>query len=98
MQLANLVIARKRAESSAMFAMLSGQHVGDALQAPANDRIKAAAHFVVGGVGQTISAWLAGDVNLDPDQLIDQLASLLDELAEPNLYRLTESAAETVRP
>jgi AcrR family transcriptional regulator len=93
-QLANPVVARKRAESSALFAMLSGQHVGDALRLPANDRIKAAAHFVVGGVGQTISAWLAGDVRLEPDQLVDQLASLLDELAEPRLYRLAETAAD----
>jgi AcrR family transcriptional regulator len=92
-QLANSVIVRKRAESSALFAMLSGQHVGNALRVPANDRIKAAAHFVVGGVGQTISAWLAGDVRLEPDQLVDQLASLLDELADPNLYRVTETAA-----
>ncbi len=93
-QLADPVIVRKRAESSALFAMLSGQHVGNALRVPANDRIKAAAHFVVGGVGQTISAWLAGDIQLEPDQLVDQLASLLDELAEPNLYRLTETAAD----
>ena len=95
-RLANQVIVRKRAESSALFAMLSGQHVGDALHVPANDRIKAAAHFVVGGVGQTISAWLAGDVRLDPDQLVDQLAALLDELAEPRLYRLTEAAAGSI--
>jgi AcrR family transcriptional regulator len=86
-QLANAVLVRKRVESGALFAMLSGRHVEDALQLPANDRIKAAAHFVVGGVGQTISAWLAGEVRLDPDQLIDQLASLLDELADPSLYR-----------
>jgi AcrR family transcriptional regulator len=86
-QLANAVLVRKRVESGALFAMLSGRHVEDALQVPANDRIKAAAHFVVGGVGQTISAWLAGTVRLDPDQLIDQLASLLDELADPRLYR-----------
>lgn len=92
-QVANTVIARKRAESSAMFAVLSGQHVGDALQVPANDRIKAAAHFVVGGVAQTISAWLAGDVRLEPDELVDQLASLLDELAEPKLYRARQTAA-----
>ncbi|HYB81338.1 MAG TPA: TetR/AcrR family transcriptional regulator [Mycobacterium sp.] len=92
-QLANPVIVRKRAESSALFAMLSGQHVGNLLHVPANERINAAAHFVVGGVGQTISAWLTGDVVLEPDQLVDQLASLLDELAEPNLYRLTETAA-----
>lgn len=86
-QLANAVLVRKRVESGALFAMLSGRHVEDALRVPANDRIKAAAHFVVGGVGQTISAWLTGAVRLDPDQLIDQLASLLDELADPSLYR-----------
>jgi AcrR family transcriptional regulator len=86
-QLANAVLIRKRLESSALFAMLSGQHVENALQVPANDRIKAAAHFVVGGVAQTIGAWLAGDVRLDPDQLVDQLAALLDELADPGLYR-----------
>ena len=86
-QLANAVLVRKRVESSALFAMLSGRHVENALRVPENERIKAAAHFVVGGVAQTISAWLAGAVRLDPDQLIDQLASLLDELADPDLYR-----------
>jgi hypothetical protein len=91
-QLANAVVMRKRAESSALFAMLSGQHAVDALRAPANDRVKAGAHFAVGGVGQTISAWLAGDVRMEPDQLVDLLASLLDELTNPDLYRLTEKA------
>ena len=52
-----------------------------------DELIRAAAHFVVGGVAQTISAWLAGEVRLDPDQLIDQLTSLLDEFGDPNLYR-----------
>ncbi len=65
-QLANAVLVRKRVESSALFAMLSGRHVERALRVPENDRIKAAAHFVVGGVAQTISAWLAGDVRLKP--------------------------------
>lgn len=92
-QLANAVVVRKRAESSALFAMLSGQYAVDTLRAPANDRVKAAAHFAVGGVGQTISAWLAGDVALDPDQLADHLGSLLVELTEPSLYRITETAA-----
>jgi AcrR family transcriptional regulator len=86
-QLANAVLVRKRVQSNALFAMLSGRHVENALHVPENDRIKAAAHFVVGGVAQTISAWLAGAVRLDPDQLIDQLASLLDELADPSRYR-----------
>jgi AcrR family transcriptional regulator len=85
--LANAVVVRKRAESIGLFAMLSGQHVESALRVPENDRIRAAAYFVVGGVGQTISAWLNGEVRLSPDELVDQLASLLDELADPALYR-----------
>jgi AcrR family transcriptional regulator len=85
--LANAVLVRKRVESSALFAMLSGRHVENALRVPGNNRIKAAAHFVVGGVAQTISAWLAGEVRLGLDQLVDQLAAMLDELADPSLYR-----------
>lgn len=85
--LANAVVVRKRVESSALFAMLSGKHVENALRVPENDRIKAAAHFVVGGVGQTIGAWLTGDIRLGPEQLVDHLASLLDGLADPSLYR-----------
>ncbi|OBA70887.1 TetR family transcriptional regulator [Mycobacterium sp. 1554424.7] len=92
-QLGDPVIVRKRGESSALFAMLSGQYAIDTLHAPANERVKAAAHFVVGGVGQTISAWLAGAVGMEPDQLVDHLSCLLDELANPNLYRLKETAA-----
>ncbi|MDT5257094.1 MAG: hypothetical protein QOD10_2174 [Mycobacterium sp.] len=95
-QLANAVVVRKRAESTALFAMLSGQYAGDALRMPANDRIKAGAHFAVAGVGQTISAWLAGDVGLEPDQLVAQLAMLLDRLTDPNLYGLKETAAGAI--
>ena len=51
-----------------------------------NERIKATANFVVGGVTQTISTWLAGDVGLKPDQLMDQLASIVDKLNEPRLF------------
>lgn len=92
-QLANAVVMRKRAESSALFAVLSGQHAIDTLRAPANDHVKASAHFAVGGVGQTLSAWLDGEVQMAPDELADHLASLLVELTEPSLYRITEKAA-----
>ena len=86
-QLANAVLVRKRVESNALFAMLSGRHAENALRVSENDRLKAAAHFVVGGVAQTISAWLAGEVLLDPDQLVDHLTSLVNELGNPRLYR-----------
>jgi AcrR family transcriptional regulator len=82
-QPANAVLVRKREESSALFAMLSGQHAGDALRMQPNERITATAHFVVGGVGQTLSAWLAGEVRLDANQLVDRL----DHLTDPALYR-----------
>jgi len=86
-QLTNALLVRKRAESSALFAMLSGRHVQNVLRVPGNDRIKAVAHFVVGGVAQTISAWLAADINLAPDQLVDQLTALLGQLDDPALFR-----------
>ncbi|OBA83850.1 TetR family transcriptional regulator [Mycobacterium sp. 1164966.3] len=92
-QLADPVIVRKRAESSALFAVLSGQHAVTALRAPANDRMKAGAHFAVGGVAQTISAWLARDVRMQEEEFVELLASLLDELTEPTLYRVTETTA-----
>ncbi len=91
--LANAVVVRKRAESSALFAMLSGQYAGDALHMPANDRIKAGAQFAVGGVVQTISAWLDGEVRLEQAELVDQLGTLLDALTNPKLYGLMGKAA-----
>jgi AcrR family transcriptional regulator len=86
----NSLLVRKRVESGGLLAMLYGRDVGAALQVAADtksaERVKAAAHFAVGGVGQTISAWLAGAVALSADDLVGQLTSMLDELADPRLY------------
>jgi AcrR family transcriptional regulator len=79
-ELSNAVIVRKRAESSALFAALLFAHAG-AHGALENDRVKAASHFTVGGVGQTISTWLSGDLGLDRDELVDVLAAMIDQLA-----------------
>jgi AcrR family transcriptional regulator len=79
-ELSNTVIVRKRAESSALFAALLFAHAG-AHGALENDRVKAASHFTVGGVGQTISTWLSGDLGLDRDELVDALAAMIDQLA-----------------
>jgi AcrR family transcriptional regulator len=79
-ELSNTEIVRKRAESTALFAELLFTHAG-AHGALDNDHVKAASHFMVGGVGQTLSAWLSGDVKLDQDKLVAALAALLDQLA-----------------
>jgi AcrR family transcriptional regulator len=84
--LANTVLARKRVEAGALMAALSGQQVIASLGLRDNDRIKATAHFVVGGVVQAISAWLAHEVDLTPDELVDQLSAALDRLGDPELY------------
>lgn len=86
-QVSNAAVIRKRRESDAFFAMLSGQHVETVLQRTANARIKAVSHFVVGGVTQTISAWLAGDITLTPDELVDQLSGIVNAFGEPRLFR-----------
>lgn len=79
-ELSNTVIVRKRAESTALFATLLFAHAG-AQGALDNEHVKAASHFAVGGVGQTISAWLSGEVDLDHDELVDVLAALIEALA-----------------
>jgi AcrR family transcriptional regulator len=84
--LANAVLARKRVEAGALMAALSGQQAVATLQVADNDRVRATAHFVVGGVVQAISAWLAGEVDLSPDELVDQLAATLDRLGDAGLY------------
>jgi hypothetical protein len=38
-------------------------------------------------VGQTLSAWLSGEISLTPEQLVDELASLLNETADAAAYR-----------
>lgn len=89
-QLSNSVVAAKRAESGVLLAMLYGREIGMALRVDQGERTSrkgmATAHFAVGGVGQTISAWLAGDVDLTPDELVDQLAAILDTITRPRLH------------
>ncbi|MGH3638377.1 MAG: TetR/AcrR family transcriptional regulator [Mycobacterium sp.] len=84
-QLSNAVLARKRAEVGGVFALLSGQHVTSAYQLPQHEWVKAVAHFVVGGVGQAISAWVSGDIRMEQGQLVDQLTRMVDALAVRDL-------------
>jgi AcrR family transcriptional regulator len=86
-KLSNAVLARKRAEVGGVFALLSGQHVTSAYELPASGWTKSVAHFVVGGVGQAISAWVSGDIELDETQLVEQITRILDGLAARELDR-----------
>lgn len=86
-QVSHAALLRKRAQQSELFTALSGAHIQNALRIGGNDRIKATAGFVVGGVRQTITGWLSGDVALSADELVDLLVTLLDGLNEPRLFQ-----------
>jgi AcrR family transcriptional regulator len=83
----NAVLIQKRADTGALLAMLYGQNVTQALGVRETQRGKATAHFAVGGVVQMVSTWLAGDIDMSHDELVDHLALVLDDLVDPKLYR-----------
>jgi AcrR family transcriptional regulator len=82
-QLSNAVLVRKCAELGGFFAVLAGQHAQTVLAQEESEQIKAVAHFVVGGVNQTIHGWLTGAITLTGDELIDLLTTLLDTFPDP---------------
>lgn len=82
-QLFNAVLVRKRAELGGFFAVLAGQHAQSVLAQDESDQITALAHFVVGGVNQTIHGWLTGAIALTGDELIELLTALLDTFPVP---------------
>lgn len=82
-QLSNAVLVRKRAELGGFFAVLAGQHAQTVLTAEDSDQIKAIAHFVVGGVNQTINGWLTGAIALSGAELIELLTALLNTFPDP---------------
>lgn len=86
-QVSNTAVIRKRQETEALFVMLAEQHVENLTQRPATEATKAFSYFVVGGVTQTISAWLAGDVVLTSIQVVDQLSAIVDAFGESSLFR-----------
>ena len=86
-KVSNTAVIRKRKETEALFVMLAGQHVETLTQQPATEATKAFSYFVVGGVTQTISAWLAGDVTFTSAELVDQLSAIIDAFGESSLFR-----------
>ncbi|WP_162526576.1 MULTISPECIES: TetR/AcrR family transcriptional regulator [unclassified Mycobacteroides] len=75
---ANSVIAHRRNTTWDLFAALSGQHLNKTYQLADNESMRAAAYFAVGGVGQTLAAWVSGQLKLSTDELIDALTRLLE--------------------
>ncbi|MGH3726877.1 MAG: TetR/AcrR family transcriptional regulator [Mycobacterium sp.] len=77
---ANSVIAQRRNTSWEVFAALSGQHLNKTYQLTNDEPMRAAAYFAVGGVGQTVAAWVSGQLKLSADELVDTLTRLLEPI------------------
>lgn len=86
-RLSHPVLARKRAELGGVFALLTGQHLTSTYRVPHDQWVAAVAHFAVGGVGQTISAWVSGDIAMDQGRLVDQLTRMVDGLSTLDVDR-----------
>jgi AcrR family transcriptional regulator len=82
-RLSNAILVRKRAELGGFFAVLAGRHAQTVLAREAGDEITAIAHFIVGGVNQTIQGWLTGAIALTRDELIELLTVLLNTFPDP---------------
>lgn len=82
-EVSNAAVLSKRTQQSELFTTLSGEHIADVLRIAGNGRsprITGTAAFVVGGVRQTITDWLAGEVALSAPELVDLLVTILDGL------------------
>lgn len=73
----NPVLVRKRFEATAMFVSLFAQHLRDWFRRDDQGNLPVLAHFIIGGVGQAVAAWLHQDVAVGEDELIEQLVEML---------------------
>lgn len=86
-ELSNAVILRMRARREGLFVMLGNAHIRNALGVDGSSRLKATTTFVLGGMRQTISAWLSGHVTLAAEELVELLVAIVDDLNNPSLFR-----------
>lgn len=73
----NPVLVRRRFEATAMFVSLFAQHLHDWFRRDDQGNLPVLAHFIVGGVGQAVTAWLHREVAISEDELIEQLITML---------------------
>ena len=76
------IVAEKRDESTALFAMLTLTTASDALDAEVGPEAFGAAQFQVGGLARLLSTWLDGEVDLDRDGVVQLSVRLMMSLVD----------------
>jgi AcrR family transcriptional regulator len=69
-------LARRRLEAAELFPRLLGGHTRAFFGIPGGLRLDLAAQFAVGGLAQTLTAWLHGHLEIDPERLVDHCTDL----------------------
>lgn len=64
-------LAARRLESAQLFCGLLAGHTQDFLGIPGDGRLDLATQFLVGGLAQTLTAWLHGQLAVDADRLVE---------------------------
>lgn len=74
---ANPQLAQRRLDSTRMFAGLVMSQAENIYSITPSPRLDLAAHYVVGGLAQALTAWLDGTVPLEENELVDECSELL---------------------
>ncbi|MCQ4120905.1 TetR/AcrR family transcriptional regulator [Rhodococcus tibetensis] len=75
------VLAQRRLDSSRLFASLVTKQTVGFYEVAESPRLDLAAHFMVGGLAQTLTAWLNGTVSLPEEDVVDTCTDLLLSMA-----------------
>jgi AcrR family transcriptional regulator len=69
-------LATRRLEAAQLFCGLLAGHTQDLLGIPGGGRLDLATQFLVGGLAQTLTAWLHGHLEIDSDRLVEHCTDM----------------------
>ncbi|WP_163504962.1 TetR/AcrR family transcriptional regulator [Fodinicola acaciae] len=70
------LLAQRRLRSAQLFASLLTAEAREFYQLEADNRLAVVAQFMVGGLAQTLTAWLAGDLAVDQQEIVDHCTTV----------------------
>lgn len=74
--LSSRLLAQRRLRSAQLFASLLTAEAREFYGLDADSRLAVVAQFLVGGLAQTLTAWLAGDLPVDQPEIVDHCAGV----------------------
>jgi AcrR family transcriptional regulator len=88
--LADPTLVRRRLESARFFARLLTGQARQAYGVPDSPRLDLLAQFLVGGLAQTLTAWLSGALTLSEAELVAECADIFTAVADRQTARTAD--------